>query len=183
MSELRTSFYIAASADTVWEVIGRRFDHIGEWATAIAASAALLQTPPQGATGGRLAVASDAIGAPFAGRVCQTGIRLVPEVTETLVAYDDSRRTLTYQGSGMPSFVSTARNTWTVTSVDERRSRVFLEAKFETHGLLGRLAGLAILAQLGRTSRHLADDLTHYVEHGTPSARKRQQLRRAHERA
>jgi hypothetical protein len=110
-------------------------------------------------------------------------MHLVPEVTETLVAYDDSRRTLTYQGSGMPSFVSTARNTWTVTSVGERRSRVSLEALFDTHGLLGRLAGFAILTQLGRTSRHLADDLTHYVEHGSPSARKREQLRRARERA
>jgi len=183
MSELRSSFLVAASADAVWEVIGRGFDRIGEWATAIPASAALPQTPPQGAAGGRGPVADDAIGAPFAGRVCQTGIRLVPRVTETLIAYDDSRRTLTYQGSGMPSFVSTARNTWTVTPVDEHRSRVTVQARFDTHGLLGRLAGFAILAQLGRTSRHLADDLTHYVEHGCPSARKQEQLRRAHELA
>jgi hypothetical protein len=36
-----------------------------------------------------------------------------------------------------------------------------------------------ILAQIGRTSRHLADDLRHYVETGQPSPRKQRQLRRA----
>jgi hypothetical protein len=35
-----------------------------------------------------------------------------------------------------------------------------------------------LLLQVGRTNRHLADDLRHYVEHGTPSPRKQDQLRR-----
>jgi hypothetical protein len=149
MPELSTGFDVAAPADAVWEVVGRRFDRIGEWATAIRASTAVP-----------------------GGRVCTTGVRLVPRVTETLVAYDETNRTLTYEASGMPSFVTTVRNTWTVTPLDERRCHVTLKARFDTRGLRGLLGRWAILAQVGRTSRYLAEDLRHYVETGRPSPRK-----------
>jgi hypothetical protein len=33
--------------------------------------------------------------------------------------------------------------------------------------------------QVGRTGRHLLDDLKHYCEHGTPSPRKQRKLDRA----
>jgi hypothetical protein len=185
MSELSTEFVMAAPADAVWDVIGRRFDRIGEWATAIPASTGLpspagtitVQAAPQLPTGRLIA------GAPVAGRVCTTGVRLVPRVTETLVAYHETNRTLTYEASGLPAFVITARNTWTVTPLDERRCRVTLRARFVTRGLLGHLGRWVILAQVGRTSRYLADDLRHYVETGRPSPRKQRQLRRAARRA
>jgi hypothetical protein len=88
----------------------------------------------------------------------------VPRVPETIVAYDNTNRTATYEASGMPAFVTTARNTWTVTPLNERRSSVTIEARFDTRSLLGRLDRWAILAQVGRTSRFLADDLRQYVE-------------------
>jgi hypothetical protein len=66
-----------------------------------------------------------------------------------------------------------------VLPVDGRRCRVRLDARFDTRGLLGALARRILLFQVGRTSRHLAEDLRHYVEHGTPSPRKRRQLARA----
>ncbi len=169
MTELSTDLIVAAPAEAVWEVIGRRFDRIGDWATAIAASTAI---PTPASTG------IPAAGYPVAGRVCQTGIRLVPQVTETLVAYDDTTRTLTYQASGLPAFVRTARNTWSVTALDPYRSRVSLRARFDTTGLVGLLGRWLILAQTRRTSRHLAEDLRHYVETGAPSPRKQRQLRR-----
>jgi hypothetical protein len=175
MTDLYTEFVVAASADAVWEVLGHRFDRIGEWATAIPASTAL----PVSAALPRDRPARTIGGAPVAGRVCTTGVRLVPRVTETLVAYDDANRTLTYEGSGMPRFVTTARNTWTVAPLDGRHCRVRLQARFDTRGLLGLLGRWAILAQVRRTGRHLAHDLGHYVETGTPSPRKRRQLARA----
>jgi len=116
---------------------------------------------------------------PAAGRVCQTGVRLVPQVTETLIGYDDANRTLTYEASGMPTFVTLARNTWTVTAIDAHRSRVSLRARFDTRGLLGRLGRWAILAQTRRASRHLTEDLRHYVQTGQPTPRKQRQQRRA----
>ena len=110
-------------------------------------------------------------------------MRLLPRVTETLVACDEVNRTLTYEASRMPSFVTTARNTWTVSPIDERCSRVRLRAQFDTRGLLGRLVRWAILAQVARTSRHLGEDLRHYVEHSVPSPRKQAQLRRDQRRS
>lgn len=163
MPKLSRQIVVTAPAQAVWEIIGPGFDRIGDWATAVPSSTAVTGSGPAGA--------------PVTGRVCATGIRLVPQVTETLLDYDDARRTLTYAASGMPGFVTTARNIWTVTPLDERRCRVTLDAQFDTRGLLGTLARWLLLLQVGRTSRYLADDLRHYVEHGRPSPRKQRQLR------
>jgi hypothetical protein len=186
MTERSINLDIAAPADRVWDVIGPRFDRIGDWATAIPASTAIPARPPGSdaatTSAAQLPVAAGAINAPVAGRVCQTGIPLIPEVVETLIAYDDTGRTLTYQASGMPVFVTLARNTWTVIPIDAERCRVNLRARFDTNGLLGLLGRWAILAQTRRTSRHLADDLRRYVETGAPSPRKQRQLRRARRR-
>jgi hypothetical protein len=179
MPKLSKQIIVAAPADTVWQVIGPGFDRIGDWATAIPASTAVAAPPVSRAPAGSASTTVPAlVDAPVAGRVCTTGIRLVPQVTETLVAYDDANRTLTYEAAGMPGFVTTARNTWTVTPLGERRCRVTLDAQLDTRGLLGAPARRLLLWQVGRTSRHLADDLRHYVEHGTPSPRKQNQLRR-----
>lgn len=165
MSTLSAQITVEAAADAVWEVIGRRFDRIGEWATAIPASVALESSA--------LAPA-----APVAGRVCTTGVPFVARVTEALVAYDDAGRTLTYEATGLPRFVTAARSTWTVTALSPEWSRVTLEARFETRGTIGRLA-MAI--QIRLAGRRLAEDLRHYVEHGIPSPRKRRQLGRRRE--
>jgi hypothetical protein len=178
MPELSVDLIIAVPADQVWNVIGPGFDRIGEWATAIPASTAVpthrsepgLPEPPG---------VPPALDAPVAGRICQTGIRLVPRITETLTAYDDARRSLTYVASGMPGFVTQARNTWTVIALAPDRCLVRLQARFDTRGLLGLLGRWAVLAQTRRTSRHLADDLRHYAETGTPSPRKQRQQRAA----
>jgi YD repeat-containing protein len=176
MPTLSKQFTVSAPAQTVWEVIGPGFGRIGEWATAIPASAPIpAAPPPSGGPAGPRTVAPGLIDAPVTGRVCTTGLRMVPQVTETLVAYDDAGRTLTYHAAGLPTCVTTARNTWTVTPVDESHCRVTLDARFDTHGLLGALVRWLLLVQVGRTSRHLAEDLRHFVEHSTPSPRKQRQ--------
>jgi hypothetical protein len=173
MPELSIDLLVAAPADQVWDVIGHRFDRIGDWATAITASTAI-PTPRSLATRTTAAVS---VPAPVAGRVCQTGVRLVGEITETLTAYDDAGRTLAYQATGMPAFVTLGRNTWSVVPVDDTTCRLELRARFDTHGLLGLLGRWAILAQTRRTSHHLADDLHHYIETGEPSPRKKHRQR------
>jgi hypothetical protein len=177
MPELSVDLIIAAPGDRVWAVIGPGFVRIGDWATTIPASTALADRPgqaPHPDTGPALATA--AFDAPITGRVCETGIRLVPQVTEHLIAYDDGARTLTYRAEGMPAFVTLARNTWTVTPLDPGRCRVSLRARFDTRGLLGLLGRWVILAQTRRTSRHLTDDLRVFVQTGRPSPHKQRQL-------
>jgi Polyketide cyclase / dehydrase and lipid transport len=103
----------------------------------------------------------------------------MPRVTETLIAYDQARRTLTYQAQDLPALVTLARNTWTVVPAGEHRCRVALRAQFQARGALGVLAGWVVAAQTRRNARLLEADLGHYVRHGTPSPRKQRQLRRA----
>src|SRR5262249_4521204 len=93
MQQLAADLTIDAPADRVWEVIGPGFARIGEWASVIPASTAI---PGPGGPAG-------AAGAPVTGRVCATGVPLMPRVTETLIAYDQARRTLTYQARGLPA--------------------------------------------------------------------------------
>ena len=190
MSRLSSAFTVESPADAVWEVVGRRFHRIGEWATAIPASTAIPAPAGSGAGSSSAAQVQNApatLAAPVAGRVCQLGVPLLAQVEETLVAYDEANRTLTYEASGMPAFVATARSTWTVVPIDRRRTLVRIDARFDTRGVLGHIGRWAIFAQVGRTNRYLADDLRHFVEDGTPSPRKLQQLlrrsrQRSHER-
>jgi hypothetical protein len=171
MPKISQRFVITAPASAVWQVIGPGYASIGDWATAIPASTALPHQPPQAP--GLLETA------PVGGRVCRTGLAIAPEVTETLIAYDDANRSLTYEAAGIPRFVTTARNTWTVTPLDSDTCVVTLDAQFDTRGIIGTLARWAMLAQLARTGRHLGDDLRHVVEHGTPSPRKQRQRQRS----
>jgi hypothetical protein len=143
MPNISKRFVIAAPAAAVWEVIGPGFANIGQWATAIPGSTGLPHDLPVPPSQTRLPpfMAPGLTGAPVAGRVCATGLALVPEVTETLVAYDQTSRSLTYEAGGMPSFVTIARNTWTVTALDEERRQVTLDARLETRASSGLWPG------------------------------------------
>ncbi|WP_164874168.1 SRPBCC family protein [Rhodococcus spongiicola] len=165
--KLSNNAEIVAPVEAVWDVIGRRFDKIGEWATDVPASAAIPGSAPT------------VDEAPVAGRVCQTGIRVAPYVTEAIVAYDDSARSLTYEAEQKPRFLSVARNSWTVTPVDEQHSVVSYDALVTTRGVFGLLAGWWMLIMLRRAGRRVLADLAHYVENGVPSPRKQAQLDRA----
>jgi hypothetical protein len=162
MTRLHAHVVINAPAAAAWTVVAHQFDRVGEWATAIPVSAA---TPGPAAAG-----------APVAGRVCRTGIRMIPEVVERIVVYDETARTLTYQAEGLPAFLGTARNQWRVEAVDDQHTRVRLEATLQVRGVLGWLAYLVLRVQLARTGRRFLQDLKHYVEHREPSPRKRRQL-------
>jgi hypothetical protein len=166
---------IDAPADRVWEVIGPGFARIGEWASVIPASAPV---PVPAATPGPGAGLNAAAAPPEPGRVCTTGSRMLPQVTELLVAYDPAGRTLTYEASGMPAFVTLARNTWTVIPDGESACLVTLDARFQARGVPGLLARWVIAIQARRNARLLQADLRHYLKHGAPSPRKQRQLGR-----
>jgi hypothetical protein len=167
--KLSSERVIEAPADRVWNIIAHQFAHIGEWATAIPASRPITETVGD-------------TDAPVAGRVCDTGLRIFPQVRETIVSYDESRRTFTYVGAGLPAFVSEACNRWHVEPVDDHRSRVRLDATVETRGIVGRLLALPFRLWAAHAGTKMLDDLRHYVEHGRPSGRKQRQLARSSSR-
>lgn len=176
MPQLTTHLSIDAPAARVWDVIGPGFARIGDWATSIPAST---PAPAEPAIPATAASAPAAASAPVTGRTCHTGIRLVPQVTETLIAYDENGRTLTYQASGLPAFITSARSTWTVTPADADSCRLTVIAHFRTRGVLGALGCWAMLARARLAARHLQADLRHYARHGTASPRKQRQLSRS----
>ena len=160
MAKLSKQFVIDAPADAVWQVVGPGFDGIGDWATAIPASRAA--PGPEGQ-----------------GRVCTTGMRAIPEITELMVGYDDARRSLTYRITGLPRFIAVAQDSWSVTPLPADRCLLRVETRIDTRGVLGTLARWPLLAGIARSARHLGTDLGHFVLHGTPSPRKQRQLSRA----
>ena len=183
MRQLSADLTIDAPADQVWEVIGPGFARMGEWASVILASTATPGPAGPACPGPACAGPAGSDGAPVTGRVCATGVRLVPRVTETLIAYDQARRTLSYQAQDLPALVTLARNIWTVVPFGEHRCRVALQAQFQARGALGVLAGWAVSVQTRRNARLLEADLSHYIRHGTPSPRKHRQLRKAARRS
>lgn len=164
MSSLSREVIIEAPAERLWDIIGRGFGRIGDWASPIPASEPIDR-------------AGSETGASVAGRVCDTGLRMFPRVIETIVDYDDSAYTLTYVAQGMPGFVGMARNRWQVSAVGDGRTVVRFDGVIETRGIAGRLLDLPLRLQLGRAGRHVLGDLKHYAEQGRPSPRKERRRR------
>jgi hypothetical protein len=165
MQPLTSTITIDAPADSVWDIIAHQFGAIGEWATAIPASTAIATPNARGHEPGLLRPA---------GRVCETGLRAVPRVTETIVGYDETARTLTYEATaGLPTFVTLARNTWQVKPLSDGQAQVTYAGELIVRGALGALAKRRLLARVARDGQYLLDDLKHYAEHGEPSPRKR----------
>jgi hypothetical protein len=100
---------------------------------------------------------------------------MFPDVDETIVTYDEARRTLSYVGAGLPSFVAEARNRWEAIPIDDRQTRVRMDATVRTRGILGHLLAVPFRFWARRSGARMLDDLKHYVEHGQASPRKQRQ--------
>ena len=103
-------------------------------------------------------------------------MRAFPAVTERIVAYDESNRTLTYAATGLPDFVGEARNTWRVSPMGQLRARASFDGVLETRGVAGLLIALPLRIRMRRATSTVLGDLKHYAEHGTPSRSKQRRL-------
>jgi hypothetical protein len=160
-----TDTIINAPADLVWQVVAHDFAEIGAWASVITASRTNAD-----------AVVS-AAEAPVGSRICETGSRF-PQLEETILAYDEGSRTLTYAAIGLPAFVTGARVRWEVSAFGDARARASVVASMQLSGL-GRLLGIPLRFGLTRGYKRTLDDLRHYVEDGQPSPRKQRRVARS----
>lgn len=157
-------FEINSPIERVWEVVGDDFANVGDWATPVPSSRPRTDT-------------NALPDAPVAGRVCDVNGPGVSSVAESLIRFDPENHTLTYRvDSGMPGFVSRLENNWTLTEVTTNRTRVSVRMVLEGTGLRGRLALPFLRLFIKRTLRQSRRDLTHFLEHGEPSAAKQKQL-------
>ncbi len=146
MATITAEVIIEAPADAVWRVLAyqvRPRRRVGDCHSSTASAA----------------VAAN-VGAPVPGRVCADVVRMVPEVEERVVAYDEANRTLTYEAQGVPKFIKTARNRWHVQAVDDRRSHVSFEGTLEPRGLIGRVMYSFLRLQLARLGPQFLNDFS-----------------------
>jgi len=155
--KIKRTLTVNAPPKQVWDILGPNYTRAGDWASSVFASDARPGTPKIAA-------------APVAGRVCQTSLG---PFTETIEAYDESRRHVAYSATGdkMPGFVKRLVNTWTVRpkgSVSEIEMELNADIAFPFNILMGPMMKL----QFGEVLREATEELKHYVETGKPHPRK-----------
>jgi hypothetical protein len=151
---------INASAERTWEVVAHDFADVGLWSSAVAGSSPNLEAgTPDGATVG--------------GRVCATpGFG---DLNETFTKYSEKNRDFTFEVSGMPSFITMARNNVTVRPVGSDRAEVHLSITMETNAI-GKDMGPMFAVQLKATLNTFLDKLAAYIETGDISKKKQKML-------
>lgn len=158
--QFQKSTVINAPVDRVWSVVAHDFADVGQWSSAVADSTPnLAAPPPEGATVG--------------GRVCATpGFG---DLEETFTEYSEADRDFTFEVSGMPSFITLARNHVTVRPTGPESTEVTLDITMETNAI-GKVMGPMFAIKLKATLNTFLEELTAYVERGEVSKKKARQL-------
>lgn len=148
---------IAAPASAAWTVLGERFAHIGEWAAPITDSTL------EGALG---------VGAVRTCHIAGFGPVRPGAIKERLVYFDPEAMRLTYEAvEGMPGFIRTAINRWSVEPAGEARCVVRTHATLTLRGPMA-LLGWWLRRRTTADAALVLDELRHRVEHGAPHPRK-----------
>lgn len=154
---------IAAPAQSVWAVVGPGFGSVGEWATVVAESSPLSADRPDGSP---------------TGRACTIAEAGFDQLVEEITRYEPHARRLTYRASsGMPSFVDTAINTWSVLETADSES-IFTMDIDVTVARRARLLAPALGLYLRWFARRTGRDLKAIVETGAVSGAKQARLLR-----
>lgn len=141
-------------AKTVWEVVGPQFANIGTWASQIPQShgRAELQTLE---------------GAPIGGRVCETAVAGFPAISERLTYYNEGEMRLKYVATeGLPRFVRSAQNDWTVNPIGADRSELTIRGEIDLRPFPGIFLYPFMIFQFKRAGKIILDDLAYYLDHG-----------------
>ena len=150
--KINSNLTLHATADAAWTVIGEQYGEISKWTRALSASTI------------------DGPVAQGAQRTCTTpGIGPFPAgtIVERIVAFDREAMDLTYEVvEGLPWFIRSARNRWSVSADGPDRCRVQSRAHLELHWAVWPLAPI-LRWSLVRSVKSVFEDLRHRVENGT----------------
>lgn len=148
----QASTAVNAPAQEVWRILADEFVEVSRWAGGVLSS----RVNPAAVEGVN--------GSPVGGRVCEVeGVGLTDE---RIVTFDAEQGAIGYsiRSEGLPSFVTSMTNTWTVVPDGQGRSRVDVRIKATTSGLLGAVGALPMGRMLGKASTGLLGDLKSYAE-------------------
>ena len=161
--QLKNNITINADTDKVWGIVAHDFERVGEWSSAVVSSG-----PNPGA------IAPE--GALVGGRVCD--VPGIGDLKETFTAYDEAGKQFTFEVTGMPSFITLAKNTVNVRSLGQNKSEVSLNIQMETNAI-GKVMGPMFKVKLTNTLNSFLDELKGYAESGQISKKKQKQLAKA----
>jgi hypothetical protein len=168
--EIKVRTVINAPANEVWGVLAHDFANIGRWATVISDSKPdTTVSAPEGAT----------VGA----RVCSNSVPGFGDVREEFLTYDEKGKRFSYRATdGMPSFIESAVNNWSVRSIGPRQSVVEARGGVQMRLIPGLFLAPFMKLQLGRSAAQIGEELKYFIEQGQPHPRKlkaqRKQLQR-----
>ncbi len=146
---------VNASAEKVWDILGRDFANISVWSTAVSHSIA----------NDKLASVNNS---PVGGRFCDTSFG---KISEEFTAYDDAKKTFSFKGVFDSRMFKSVINTSGLTSIDENTTEVSFGPNIEL-SFIGTLMYPMIRMMLSKAVDVILDDLKYYVENGKPSPRK-----------
>lgn len=154
---------LACSAEHAWKVLGEGFGDIAEWSCGLAESSL---DGELGVGTVRTCVSAQSFG-PF-----EAGI-----VTEELTEFDPGTRSFAYRAtSGLPGFIETAGNRWSIHAVDDGNCLVRFDATVKAKGVLRMfepVLGPMMKLMMRSDIKKLTEEMQYRVAHGKPHPRKR----------
>ena len=149
---------VNASAEKLWQILGRDYNNIGEWTSQV-----LQSTPNPNLDSGE-------------GRVCM--VNGFGNTKETLTQYDEEQHTLSYTAEieKMPFFVKEMSNSWRVESTGQNRAIVHMHAKATLLPVFAQVMGPIIHRQITQVVDTMLEELKYYAENDEIHPRKQKQL-------
>lgn len=155
--DMHTEAIVDAPAARAWKVLGEEFGSIGLWSTAVDSSHVSGEVDV-----GAVRTCEIARTGPFSGRF-----------TEELTLYDPEAMAFTYVAtSGLPRFMTTAMNRWTIEALDGQRCRVRSRATLALVWWMRPLGPLMRWA-MRRDMHRFVEEMRHRIEQGSVHPRKR----------
>lgn len=153
MANLEMKMSVEATADEAWDVLGTGFGTMCEWDSGMASST----------LEGELGVG--------AVRHCVSAKSFGPfkpgTVKERLVEFDPEARVFAYEAfEGLPGFVRSAGNRWTI-QADGEHCIIRFDATLQLRGVM-RFAWPLMRRMMKRDLSRWLEDLRHRIEEGTP---------------
>lgn len=166
--EVNRELTINVSARQLWQVVGPEFENAYVWASTVDHSVGKGVAEFEGAT--------------CSERYCDLNAKGFSEISERLIRYSDSDMNLAYEVvEGMPKFVVSVINDWTVVPVSESQSKLVMKADFKVKGLMGGLMRGIMKSKMEKLLDQVLLDARVYSETGMPSEVKQQRLKKLKE--
>ena len=153
----RSQITINAPVGKVWQVLAEDFAAIGKWSSGVDYS--------EGSGAG-------INGSKHTERACKISAVGFSDTKERILQYDKNR-TLRYSlYHGLPGFVISAENTWTLEEINSNTTRIVGQTEMHVKGVMGFLFRGMMRNNLNRVLAEMAEEVKHYIENGTPHPHK-----------